>query len=55
MRFLLPAMSKMPPENLQAVLQLGDALADRGQLHHGARQSSTVNVDVYVDANESRR
>jgi hypothetical protein len=40
MRSLLPAMSKMPPENLQAALQLGDALADRAQLHHGARQFS---------------
>jgi hypothetical protein len=38
MRDLLPAMSKMPPENLQAALQLGDALADRTDFH--ARQCS---------------
>jgi hypothetical protein len=33
MRSFLPAMSKMPPENLQAALQLRQAFAQRTDFH----------------------
>jgi hypothetical protein len=46
MRRRLPAMSKMPPEDLQAALQLRQAFAQRTDFH-GAQSSTATAPSVY--------